>query len=88
MFDLRKANRWKLPTVSYCNFYKEFPNARGAFRRWLTFKRYWSGRLWCIGIRQHEITIDFRMSPLDDMAFPDATKQDRQAVADAIKNNS
>lgn len=88
MFDIRKACRWKLPKVSYTNFRKEYPNiGKTAFAPWFSFTRYWGGRIWNINIKHHQVSLDFRLSWLDDMVFPTATKQDRKAVDDAIKAN-
>jgi hypothetical protein len=84
MLDLRKANRWKLPEVSYTNWNKN-EKAKHCFRQWFSFKRYWSGWLWCFTVRGHEVQLDFRVCPWADMAFPNATEQDRQAVEDALK---
>jgi len=71
--------------VSYTNFRKEYPGrVDHCFKQWISFHRYWSGRLWLISIRHHQITLDFRLSWLDDLAFPDAKKEDRKAVDDAI----
>jgi len=86
-FDIRKACRWRFPKVSYTNYRKEFPRMVGVdcFKSWFWFKRFWSGRIWNFGIKHHQITLDFRLSWLDDMVFPDATKEDRKAVDDALK---
>ncbi len=84
MLDIRKACRWKFPKVSYTNFHKEYPSAKGAFTRWFHFERRWSGKIWNIGIKHRQITLDFRLSPLDDMVFPTTTKEDRKAVDDAL----
>lgn len=86
MFDIRKACRWKLPTVNYTNFRKEFPSMGATcFTKWLNFERRWSGRIWNIQFKHHQISLDFRLSWLDDMVFPRATKQDRKAVDDALR---
>lgn len=87
MIDLRNANRWKLPKVSYTNWNKD-PHAAHCFREWFSFRRLWSGRLWYFTSRGHQIQLDFRVCPWADMAFPNATKQDRQAVADALEDNA
>ena len=84
MFDIRKACRWRFPKVSYTNFHKQYPNCRGAFNRWLYFERRWMGKIWQIGVKHHQVTLDFRLSWVDDMVFPNATKEDRKAVDDAI----
>ena len=89
MFDLRKACRWKLPKVRYCNFRKTYPTmGTGCFAKWFDFKRYWSGRVWYFYFRHHQISLDFRLSWVDDMVFPNTTAQDRKAVDDALKENS
>ena len=88
MFDLRKACRWAFPKVSYCNFRKEYPNAsEGCWTKWFAFNRYWSGRIWNFNFRHHQISLDFRLSWLDDMVFPNTTKEGRKAVDDALKEN-
>jgi len=85
-FDIRKACRWRFPKVSYTNYRKEFPGlGESAFTKWFWLRRYWSGRIWNFGIKHHQISLDFRLSWLDDMVFPDATKADRKAVDDALK---
>ena len=87
-FDIRKACRWRFPKVSYCNFRKQFPNLGNCFNRWFYFERRWSGRIWNIGIKHRQITLDFRLSWLDDMVFPDATKADRKAVDAALASRN
>jgi hypothetical protein len=89
MFDIRKANRWKLPKLSYTNFKKEFPNmGENCFKRWFYLDTWpWGGRIWNIGILHHQVSLDFRESWVDDMVFPSATKEDRKAVDDALKAN-
>ena len=83
--DIRKANRLKLPNIRYINMRKEFPNmGKDCFYSWLDFTRYWSGKIWMISVKHHIIEFDFRLSPFDDMVFPNATRSDRKAVNDAI----
>jgi hypothetical protein len=89
MFDIRKACRWKLPKVSYTNFRKQYPNmGKNCFTKWFSFQRFWSGRIWNISVKHHQVSLDFRLSWVDDMVFPNATKADRKAVDDAIKANA
>lgn len=79
--DIRKANRWKFPKISYTNFAKEFPNlGKDVFREWFQFSRCWGGRVWEISIKRHGITLDFRMCPWSDMAFPEAEREDREEI--------
>ncbi len=84
MFDIRKACRWTLPKVSYTNFRKEYPNMGNCFSKWFHFETRWSGRIWNIYFKHHQISLDFRLSWIDDMVFPTATKKDRKAVDDAL----
>lgn len=84
--DITKANRWKLPKVSYINFRKEFPNhVFGCFRATFYFRRYWGNKIWNFGFKHHQVSVDFRMCPLSDMMWPNATKKDRNAVKEASK---
>lgn len=57
--------RW-FPRVSYQNFGD--PLRKPAFRRWFVFQRFWAGRLWCFSVRHHQITLDFRVDWLHDIA--------------------
>jgi hypothetical protein len=88
MIDIRKANLWRLlPRVSYCNYRKEYGEAvHNCFKSWFSFTRYWGGRLWNISVLHHQITFDFRYSWVDDLAFPWATKKDREIVDTALKD--
>lgn len=82
--DIRDAGRWRLPKLTYTNYRKEFPNmSQGAFAKWFSFERFWGGRIWSFCIRHHEISLDFRLSWLSDMAFGSPSKSDRQAVQGA-----
>lgn len=84
--DMTKANRWKLPKASYTNFRKEFPGmGNTCFQRWLSFGRHWGGKIWYIGIKHHQVSLDFRRCAASDMVWPDATKRDRRAVKEASK---
>lgn len=87
MFDIRKACRWRFPKVTYTNFRKQYPNLGNCMTKWFSFKRYWSGRIWNISVKHHQLSLDFRLSWMDDMVFPNTTKQDRDAVNDAIKGS-
>lgn len=49
--------------ISYTNFKKEFPSVRdgkAVFNSWLQVNRYWGGKLVTIGVKHHQLTIDFR----------------------------
>lgn len=75
IFNIKKANRWKwFPQVRYVNFRKVFPNTpKHCFTQWFYFDTLmWGGRIWNIGIKHHQIILDFRLSWLDDMVFPKA----------------
>ena len=85
MLDIRKAGRWKFPTVRYTNFRRQSPNLGNCFKRWFYFNRYWNGKIWYFGIKHYQISLDFRLSWVDDMSFPGATKKDRKAVDDAVR---
>ena len=84
--EITKANRWTLPKFRYVNWKKEAPLAseRGCWSSWLAFRKYWGGKLWYLSIRDHQIQLDFRVCPLADMVFPNATKQDRKAAKGAV----
>jgi hypothetical protein len=89
MLDLRKANRYKFPTFRYTNWKKTAPQAsEGCWKQWVSFKRYWGGRIWCLLFKHHQFELDFRLCVFSDMAFGNVTKQDRKAVDDAAKRNT
>ncbi len=79
--NMLKANRWKLPKVSF----RKHKKNKNCWKKWFVFDRYWGGRLWYFTIRRFQMVLDFRMCPLADMVYPSATKQDRSAVKDANK---
>ena len=71
--------------MTYTNFKKAYPGmGEHAFTRWFYFNRRWSGGIWNVGIKYHQITLDFRLSPLDDMVFPNAKKEDLKSVDEAL----
>lgn len=53
--------------VRYTNFKKEFPAVGGAFKKWWYFDRHWKGKLILIGIKHHQITLDFRGDLFEEM---------------------
>lgn len=54
--------------ISYTNFRKEFPNmGKRNFQSWFFIKRYWKGKLICIVIKHHQITLDFRGDLVKEM---------------------
>ena len=82
--NILKANRWKLPKLSYTNYNKEFPESSdGCFNQWLRFHKKWGGKMWFLHVKHHEFLLDFRMSPWADVMFPNATKHDRKLVKEA-----
>lgn len=85
--DITKANVWRcLPKVSYVNFRKEFPNmGEQAFKTLFSFKRFWGGKIWTFGILHHQLSFSFVKCPLSDMAWPNASKQDRHMIKEANK---
>jgi len=84
--DITKANKWRLPKVCFSNYKKEFSNMTGnCFKSWFSFRRYWGGKLWNISIKHYVMTVDFRLCVMSDLMWPNATKQDRNAVKEANK---
>ena len=61
---------------------------RESWKRWIHFQRFWGGRIWNLSFRHHQFELDFRMCAFSDMAFGNVTKQDRQAVDEAVKQNT
>ena len=61
--------RWRLwPIVRFINYRKSCPNSdSGCWTRWLRFDRYWSGRIWMLGIRHLCLELDWRRNWLQDM---------------------
>lgn len=62
-----KGKRRIWPLISYCNFHREYPQSRGAWKRWFQVSRYWSGAIVNISIRHHQVTLDFRLNVLADL---------------------
>ena len=87
MIDIRKANRWAWPRVSYINYRKHFPGVISAncFTKLFAFRRAWGGRIWVFTCRHHDFFFDFRHCRLSDMAFPEANRKDRDAVSSALE---
>ena len=79
--NILRANRWKLPDVI---FHKHKKSAN-CWKAWFAFDRYWGGKLWYFTVRRFTLVLDFRMCPWSDMAFPWASKRDREAVKEANK---
>ena len=49
--------------ISYVNFKKEFPVVRNrvaVFDKWFYYDKFWGGKIINVGIKHHQITIDFR----------------------------
>lgn len=44
--------------VYYTNFGD--PIRKPAFGAWFRFSRYYSGRLYCVSVKHHQLTFDFR----------------------------
>ena len=52
--------------IEYVNYNKEFPKAK-CWKKWFSLKRYWSGKIWHIGIKHHCLVFDFRYDWISDM---------------------
>ena len=64
---MKERRLWRIiPKIRYIDFDKEFPN-HDCFKTLFWFKRYWSGRIWKMGIKAKCIELDFRYSWISDM---------------------
>lgn len=53
--------------IEYVNYRKEFPTMGQTHQQWFSFERYWSGKLWHIGVKHHCLILDFRTDVIGDM---------------------
>ena len=56
--------------IRYVNYRKEFPGkgmGKTCFTKWFCIRRYWSGKIICIRVKHHEISLDFRRDWVADM---------------------
>ena len=51
--------------IKIVNWTKEYENYVPKSR--FSFKRYWSGKLWYIGVSHYTLILDFRKNWMDDM---------------------
>jgi starvation-inducible outer membrane lipoprotein len=68
----RILRRWKVvPSVSYTNFAKAFPNSGPyCWTRWFSVNRYWGGKIINISVKHHSVSLDFRRNWIADMIDP------------------
>lgn len=84
--DIEKTRRRIFPKLSLINYRKEFPTmSKDSFSDWFNFSKTWGGKIWEFQIKHYALNIDFRTCPISDMAFPNASKRDRDAIKKAKK---
>lgn len=65
-----RGRHWRvIPKISYTNWKRHPQYHPGIWTKWLSFQRFWSGKIIQITVRHHNLCLDFRYSWLADLRY-------------------